>query len=303
MLRFRNTYILTLLPLVGISFLGGFIFSNRILVPINKLINITRGIIGTGELNERLPSPGTGDELDELTDLFNRMLSKISSLVEGMRISLDNVAHDLRTPMTRLRAIIETARSSADGSDGLQKLLSEGLVESERMQSMLSTLMDISEAESGVMKLRLKVVDMSDLVSDLVEFYGYLAEEQKLTIECNYIPGILVSVDIDRFRQVVTNLLDNAIKYTQEGGKIRVSLGIIGDNAVLSVSDTGIGIPEGDLPYIWDRLYRGDRSRSAPGLGLGLGLVRAIVAAHHGTVDVNSKEGEGSVFKVALPLR
>ena len=284
----------------SISFLGGFLFSNRILVPISKLIHIMRGIIGTGELNERLPSPGTGDELDELTDLFNKMLEKISSLVKGMRISLDNVAHDLRTPMTRLRGMIEAAQSQESGPDQYRELLANAVVESERMQSMLKTLMDISEAETGVMKLRLRDVDLSSLVSDLVEFYGYLAEERKLAIESSCPPGVMVRVDIDRFRQVITNLLDNAIKYTPEEGTIRVGLEAANNRATLTITDTGIGIPEGDLPHIWDRLFRGDRSRSAPGLGLGLGLVKAIVTAHGGAVGVESREGSGSEFTVTL---
>ena len=300
LLRFRNTYILTLMPLVAISFLGGFLFSNRFLAPINKLIHIMRRIIDTGVLDERVPSRGTGDELDELTDLFNKMLTKISSLVEGMRVSLDNVAHDLRTPMTRLRALMETALTSVDSSNDLKGILSDSIVESERMQSMLRTLMDISEAETGVMQLRLKTIDLAELVSDLVEFYGYLAEEKGLSIESNLQAGITVSIDIDRFRQVVTNLLDNAIKYTPEGGAIRVTLKAVDSQAELSIVDTGVGIQEEDLPFIWDRLFRGDRSRSAPGLGLGLGLVRAIVTAHGGTVDVESREGAGSTFKVTI---
>jgi signal transduction histidine kinase len=162
--------------------------------------------------------------------------------------------------------------------------------------------MDISEAETGVMKLDRKTIDLSSVVDDMVELYGYSAEEKNITIARESGESVIVSADLNRIRQVIANLLDNAIKYTPEQGTITVATGRQGEQAVVAIRDTGPGIPPKDLPHIWDRLFRGDQSRSQPGLGLGLGLVRAIVQAHGGEVAVESNPGKGSSFIVHLPL-
>ena len=307
--RFRSIYLLVLVPIIALSFTGGIFFSTRMLRPINRLITVTRGIIETGNMDERLPLNRRGDELDELTDLFNRMLERIESLLDRMRTSLDNVAHDLRTPMTRLKAKLEAASSaSGDAKDAEQKL-TDAVEEAEHIRTTLNALMNISEAESGVMKLNRRGVDLSEIVTDLSEFYSYLAEEKGVTLRCDADRPVPVSVDVDRIRQAVTNLLDNAVKYTRPGDRIDVSVsggrgGARNDGRdlpTLAVADTGIGIPPEDIPHIWDRLFRGDKSRSAPGLGLGLGQVKAIVEAHGGTVAAESRSGEGSLFTITFP--
>ena len=309
--RFRTIYLIALAPIVAFSFSGGILFSTRLLKPINRLISLTRGIIETGNMNKRLQVSGHGDELDELTDLFNRMLERIERLIERMRISLDSVAHDLRTPMTRLGQRLEAATAAENEKADSSTEIAAALEEVEGIRKMLSTLMDISEAESGVMKLEKVRTDLAVLVTDLAEFYGYLAEDKGVVLRCEAKKSLWVAVDVNRFRQVVTNLLDNAVKYTPSGGEIEVSVFIDGGKKstdtdepgipTLVVSDTGIGIPPEDMPHIWDRLFRGDRSRSAPGLGLGLGLVKAIAEAHGGKVKAESAVGTGSKFTITLP--
>jgi heavy metal sensor kinase len=300
--RFRRTFIYIFLPLAVLALLGGFLFSSRSLKPIRHLIEVTRGIIDTGRMNARVPSRGSGDELDELVGLFNRMLAKIDSLITGMRQSLDNVAHDLRTPMTHLRATAELALQGRGEISAYQEALASCMEETERILNMLSNLMDISEAETGVMKLDRNTIDLSSLIDDMVELYGYSAEEKGITITRDAGESIPVFADLNRIRQVIANLLDNAIKYTPAGGAITVSAGRQGKEAVVTIRDTGPGIPPQDLPHIWDRLFRGDQSRSQPGIGLGLGMVRAIVQAHDGHVEVESKPGHGASFVVRLPL-
>jgi signal transduction histidine kinase len=299
--RFRSIYMLVLVPIIALSFTGGIFFSTRMLRPINRLIKVTRGIIETGNMDERLPLSGRRDELDELTDLFNRMLERIESLLDRMRTSLDNVAHDLRTPMTRLRHKLEAASSASGKTEEAALKLSSAVEEAEHIRTTLNALMDISEAESGVMKLNRKGVDLSEIVSDLAEFYSYLAEETGVTLNCETKGPVPVSVDVDRIRQAVTNLLDNAVKYTRPGDRIDVTVDGGPNLPSLTVADTGIGIAPEDIPHIWDRLFRGDKSRSAPGLGLGLGLVKAIVETHDGTVAAESRPGEGSRFTITLP--
>jgi len=300
--RFRRTFMYVFLPLAVLALLGGFLFSSRSLKPVRHLIEFTRGIIDTGRMNVRVPSRESGDELDELVGLFNRMLAKIDSLITGMRQSLDNVAHDLRTPMTHLRAKAELALQGRGKISAYQEALASCMEESERLLHMLSNLMDISEAETGVMKLDRNTIDLSSLIADMVELYGYSAEDKGITIARDSGESIPIFADLNRIRQVVANLLDNAIKYTPVGGVLTVSAGLQGKEAVVTIRDTGPGIPPQDLPHIWDRLYRGDQSRSQPGLGLGLGLVRAIVQAHGGQVGVESKPGHGASFVVRLPL-
>ena len=296
----RRTYLSVAVPILVLGFVGGWAVSSRSMIPVKKLSKLTKSIIDTGELSQRIPPTGTGDELDELTKLFNRMLERIETLVDGMRSSLDNVAHDLRTPMTRLRMKAEEAISGGE-SGSADRALTSIVSESEQILTMLKTLMDITEAETGVMKLDREHVDLRDIVVDLAELYGYTAADKEISIETDVASGLTSSVDTNRIRQVMANLLDNAVKYTDPGGRVTVR-GTREDTRVrLDFTDTGIGIDEADLNHIWERLYRGDRSRTEPGLGLGLGLVKAIVEAHDGEVAVTSAVNRGSTFSILLP--
>jgi signal transduction histidine kinase len=166
---------------------------------------------------------------------------------------------------------------------------------------MLNTLMDISEAETGAMRLAPTRVRLAGLIEDLRELYGYVAAERGIQLESRAPPDLEVDADLNRLRQVIANLLDNAVKYTPAGGRVRVEASGGEDGVRIAVRDTGPGIPAEELPHIWERLYRGDRSRSTPGLGLGLSLVQAIVRAHGGTVAARSLPEGGAEFTVSLP--
>jgi signal transduction histidine kinase len=268
---------------------------------VRELITFTRSIVDTGKMDLRVPVPNTKDELQELILLFNRMLEKIDTLIRGMKDSLDNVAHDLRTPITRLRSTAETALRSGN-LEMSREAVADCLEESETVITMLNTLMDISEAETGVLNLQFQSLDLTELIEDMVDFYRYVAEEKNITIDVESSRRIHATVDRNRMRQVIANLLDNAIKYTPDGGMIHVTAEEQGQNFVLNVSDSGIGISEKDLDRVWDRLYRADKSRSQRGLGLGLSFVKAIVLAHHGTTAVQSIPGKGSTFRIQVPL-
>ncbi len=302
LMRFRRIYLIMVVPLIALSFAGGLFFSFRSLKPIHDLIRVTRAIIETGEINTRIPSKGTGDELDTLILLFNRMLQKIDTLIKGMRDALDNVAHDLRTPMTRLVGKAEMALQSSGEPRLCREALSDCIKESESMLTLLNTIMDISEAETGAMRLDRKVMDLSNLLTDMVELYRYPAEEKDVSVAVNISEKLQVSIDVNRLRQVIVNLLDNAIKYTPPKGVIKIEAFCRKDRAVVRIKNTGMGIPEDELERIWDRFYRSDRNMEAPGLGLGLSLVKAIVEAHEGSVAVNSTPEEGTVFAFELPL-
>ncbi len=300
--HYRETIIGVILGIVIIGLAGGAFLAFRALRPVGDLIRTTQSIIATGNVGARVPETSASDEIEELARLFNRMLERMESLIDGMRNALDNVAHDLRTPMTRLRGVAELALQAEQRPEQQRDALVSCIEESDRILALLNSLMDISEAETGAMRLNLETIALSILIRETVDLYEYLAEEKQIAMAVNCAPDVRVTGDRARMRQVVGNLLDNAIKYSERGGGVSITVRRQQTEVSIAVRDDGCGISPEEKPHIWDRLHRGDRSRSQPGLGLGLSLVRAIVKAHSGRVDVQSAPGQGAVFTVSFPI-
>jgi signal transduction histidine kinase len=299
--RFRAVLGIVTLSIVGVAIAGGWLATQTALRPIRRLARAVSLIVTTGRTDARVPVE-PGDEIADLTMLFNAMLDRIQRLVNGMRGALDNVSHDLRTPLTRLRGTAEMALAGPADIDRYREALADCVEESDRVLVMLNTLMDITEAESGAMPLKREPVRLADVVTRVVDLYRDVAEAKGVELEATAIAESLVVVgDPVRLEQVAANLVDNAVKYTPAGGRVTVTAVADDGRAALRVTDTGRGISPDEVPRIWDRLFRGDKSRAERGLGLGLSLVKAVVEAHGGTVDVLSAPGEGSTFSVSLP--
>jgi signal transduction histidine kinase len=299
--RFRRILVGMLAVVLFVALTGGVLFTHSALRPLRDLTAVVSGIVQTGRLSQRVPVKGSGDALDDLAVLVNSLLERIQSLVSAMRDSIDNVAHDLRTPLTRLHVVLDEALRTPDveqAHDGI----ADALEETERVAGTLDVLMDVSEAEAGVLRLELEEVPLADALEDAVELYEDLAQEKSIALTWESARELRVRADRRRLRQVLANLVDNAVKYTPAGGRVHVDARREGDEGVVTVADTGPGIGPADRERIWERLYRADPSRSERGLGLGLNLVRAIVQAHGGTVTVETAPGEGARFIVRLPM-
>jgi len=279
---------------------AGFI-SWRATRPVREVASTARKIISTGDLSSRVPPTGRDDEIGDLVEQFNTLLERNSSLLRATREALDNVAHDVRTPLTRLRAGAEAALANAADSVAAGEALAECIEETDRIRRLLDTLLDISAAEAGVLGLSREPVSVPDLVHDVVDLYAMIAEDMKIEISAQVPDALTIMADPTRIRQVVANLVDNAVKYTPNGGKVFISARQAAGHVQITVQDTGPGIPPQDREQIWRRLYRGDSSRSQRGLGLGLSVVKAIVEAHDGTVSVHNDPRGGAVFTVDLP--
>jgi signal transduction histidine kinase len=299
--RFRATLGLVTLSIVIIALTGGWLATQSALQPIRRLRTAVTRIIRTGRTDERVPVGAGDDAIGELSALFNAMLDKIEGLVTGMRGALDNVSHDLRTPLTRLRGTAEMALAGPPDVDRYREALADCVEETDRVLTMLNALMDITEAETGTMPLRRERVSLKGVVTRAAELYREVADARGVVLTADAPHDVAVTGDPVRLEQVAANLLDNAIKYTPDGGQVRIELVPEDGRAILRVTDTGAGIASDELPRIWERLFRGDRSRAERGLGLGLSLVKAIVEAHGGTVGVASELGRGSTFEADLP--
>jgi signal transduction histidine kinase len=292
--------LLVVVILVGLA--GGWALTWQAFTPVRDLLQTLRHITTTGQLSARVPAAAGRDVLGELGQVSNQMLARIESLVTGMRGALDTVAHDLRTPIARLRGRAEQALLGPADADAYREALEDTVEEADRVSALLTTVMDISEAEAGAMRLSREPVDIGRILDDAVALYEDVADDRGVTLALDPVPdGLVVDADYPRLRQAIANLVDNAVKYTPPAGTVTLAARARPDAIVIEVRDSGPGIPADQQPRIWERLYRGDAGRTERGLGLGLSLVKAVVEAHGGRAEVESAPGAGSTFRLVLP--
>jgi signal transduction histidine kinase len=306
----QKSMLLRMLLVFGIistvfSVISGFIMMMITLGPIHHITESMSHIIQTGAFERGAPPvKSTISELDTLGQLFTVMTSKYANLIQAMRQTMDHVAHDFRTPLTRIRGSAELALSRPDPlpqevSDTLAGIIED--CDSAKLQ--LQNLMDAREMESGFVKLNLQPLDLTHLMAEMMDMYSLIADEKAIHFVSEF-PQVPVTIKADRGRlaRAVGNLVDNAIKYTPHGGTVTLRLAQKDDKVEISVSDTGIGIPEEEQGLVWQRLFRGKKAQEAEkGLGLGLNIVQIIIEAHGGHVSLESKVGQGTTFRILLP--
>jgi signal transduction histidine kinase len=299
----RHTFIWVGSAVVLVGFGVGLFAARRATRPLGSVVETARRIIARGDFGARVPVPKRDDEVAELVRHFNTVLDQNAGLLRAMREALDNVAHDLRTPLTGLRGSAELALQSADAGSPAGEALAGCVEQADEVLRLLRALMEISEAEAGMLRLERTACDLGDVARGATGLYTEVAESRRQRLTFEAAGPVPVLADATRLRQAVANLIDNALKYTPEGGNVAVRAATVDGHATIEVRDTGPGVPIAEQGRIWERLYRGDASRSQHGLGLGLSLVRATIEAHGGTAAMrNAEGGGGAIFTVTLPL-
>lgn len=302
---------LMLLPVtVVLSAVGGSVMAKRTLRPVTDMTHAAQ-TISASNLNQRLPTRGRRDELDELAETFNAMIARLQQSFAKMNEFAANVSHELRTPLQAMQGETELALIARAPLGETRRVLESNLEEIDRLNRMIRNLLVLAQADAGEVHPRLEAMDLNELVRDLVDQMRIVAQARGLELRAETAAPVPLRADSLRLRQMVLNLIDNAVKYTPAGGSIEVRVerahGPRGNQAQLLVRDTGIGISSEDLPLIFDRFFRADKSRTRgiageDGCGLGLPIVKWVAELHGGWVEVTSLPGQGSSFTVHLPL-
>jgi heavy metal sensor kinase len=307
---FRNTALRELLKIIswllpsGVIFalLSGWWMARSVLRPLESL-SAAAGEISISQLHRRLPLTGAGDELDRLAGTFNKMFDRLEKAVTQMKDFTAAISHELRTPLTVLRGEAEVTLAKASSANDYRRTLESQLEEYAKLARMIDQMLTLARAEAGQIVLARENVDLSRLVNELVEQMEAVAESKSIILTAEPAESVAVIGDAGWLERVILNLLDNAIKFTHEGGRVRVRVLREADQAVLEVQDNGMGITSQALPHIFEWFYRGDPSRSKEldGAGLGLSLAEWIVKEHHGRISVASQQDQGTLIRVFLP--
>jgi heavy metal sensor kinase len=298
--EFREIFGATLAVVMALAALLGWFMARGALKNVEEVTRTARSI-SASDLEQRVPVKGQADEIDRLATTFNDMLDRIQTLVTETKEMTENIAHDLRSPITRIRGMAEMALTTGKAIEEYEAAAASTVEDCDRLLEMINTMLYISQTEATAGKLLTEEVDMTGVVRDACELFQPVAEDKGVKLVVEISSDLRVRGVLQGLQRMLANLIDNALNYTPSPGTVIVS--VRGDETagIIAVKDTGIGISEDELPHIFRRFYRCDRSRSLPGTGLGLTLVEAIVHAHRGRIVVTSTPNVGTTFTVTLP--
>jgi signal transduction histidine kinase len=296
----RKILITTMVVILGIVLLVGWIILKQVT---DRVVEVTATAlsISSSSLDRRVPVSHQDDEIDRLAKAFNGMLDRIETLVRGQQEVTDNVAHDLKIPLARIRILAEALATATNNPNETQEMEGNIVEECDRLLEMINTTHEIKAIETGIAIWDFTKMDIAEVVRQACELFQLVAEDKKITLDVEPFPAYIIKADLRRMQRVFANLLDNAVKYTPSGGKITVAMDTADEDVKIHIRDTGIGIAPEAMSHIFERFYRGDKSRSTPGLGLGLSLVQSIIQAHGGRIEVQSELDSGSTFTITLP--
>lgn len=297
-------FLYTAVPaILGLATFVGIFMARHALNPVANITQTARDIGGGDDLSKRIPVPAAQDEIGLLAVTFNDMLERLENSFAQVRQFSSDASHELRTPLTVLKGQSELTLSKDRNSREYQEVLSSNLEEVNYMSKVLDDLFLLAKADEKKIQLDCKPVQLDSIVEEACKHAQILGDEKKLEIVLAYVEPVEIYGNAVRLRQMIWNLLHNGIKYTPAGGKIKVSLEDKDNGALLTVEDNGIGIPEKQLPFIFDRFYRVDkaRSKSEGGSGLGLSICKHIVESHKGRIEVESQVDAGTKFKISFP--
>lgn len=299
--RYRETFGIALMIMIGCGGLFGFLLARKAMAGVQRVTD-TALSIGRNELGRRVELTHEGEEIDALVRAFNGMLERIEGLLGELRQVTDNVAHELRTPVTRIRGMAETTLKGEDDVAEYKEMAAMVINGCDDLIEMITTMLEIAQTDSGTVEMVSVPLDLHELVEEAVDLFNPVAEDNGIGLTlANASRSVMISGDRRKLQRAVANLVDNGIKYSTRGDTITLTVGIQAGMATVEIADTGIGIDENDLPHIFERFYRADKSRSTTGNGLGLALAQAIVHAHQGDIKVESSKS-GSIFTLLLPM-
>ncbi len=298
---FQKIFVITMAVLFILAAVVGWFMAKRALAGVETVTQTARRI-SDRSLDERVPVKTQVNEIDQLAITFNQMLDRIQKLVTEIKEMNDSIAHDLKSPITRIRGIAEVSMTTESTLQDYENMAGSTIEECDRLLDMINTMLIISKTEAGVGQFEKKELDLAKVVQDACELFLPMAENQDLSLVCDAADPLLINGDVRMIQRMISNLLDNAVKYTPEGGNIHVTAHSVNRQSIqISIKDTGMGISPTDLPHIYERFYRCDPSRSLPGTGLGLSFAKAIANVHGGDITVASEVNRGSTFTIVLP--
>ena len=298
--RFRMTSILVAIIMLVLGTVIGWQMGRRTAAGVKEMTRVANQF-AQGQLGERVLIEGHGREIDGLARTLNAMAERIQTLLRETKESNDHIAHDLRSPIARIRATAEAAVVGPATAEEHVAAAGSIVEECDRLLLMVNTMLDIAETEAGVLKMRFAEMDVSEMARAGVDLFGPAAETKQITLRLKAPMSAVIRGDLQRCQRMLANVLDNAVKYTEPGGSVDVDIRASHGTVAISVRDTGCGIPPEALSRVFERFYRGDRSRHQSGNGLGLSLALSVARAHGGDITVVSTPGVGSAFTITLP--